>query len=308
MIINAQNIRSMEVGFQTLFNRGHDSRQPEYGLIATEVPSNTSEENYGWIGQIPQMHEWVGERVAQNLSGYTYTIKNKPFENTVCIDRDEIEDDRYNVYAPVIQGMGADAKVAPDKTVFELFHKGFTEKGFDEVPFFSTKHPVGDDKKNTYSNLGTAALSQDSFLAARQGIMSLVGDKGKTLDLVPDLLVVPPALESAAKLILEADTINGTTNITKGMAKLKVSTKLAAYPTEWFLLCTGEFMKPFILQMRRKPVFTGLTRGEDPNVFFKKQYVYGTDGRWNAGYGFPQMAFGSTGKDAGGGSGGSSGS
>lgn len=298
MIINAQNIRSMEVGFQTLFNRGHESGSPEYGLIATEVPSNTSEENYGWIGQIPQMHEWVGERVLQNLSGYTYTIRNKSFENTVSIDRDEIEDDRFNVYAPVVQGMGASAAVAPDKTVFELFHNGFKEKGFDGVSFFNASHPVGDDKKSKYSNLGTKKLSQESFLAARQGIMSLVGDKGQTLDLVPDLLVVPPALESAAKLILEADTINGTTNVTKGMAKLKVSTKLAAHPDEWFLLCTSEFLKPFILQMRRKPKFTGMTRDTDYNVFFKKKYIYGTDGRWNAGYGFPQMAFGSTGAEA----------
>lgn len=295
MIINAQNIRSMEVGFQTLFNRGHESKQPEYGLIATEVPSNTSEENYGWIGQLPQMHEWVGERVIQNLSGYTYTIKNKTFESTVSVDRDEIEDDRYNVYGPVIQGMGAQAKIAPDKTIFELFHKGFTEKGFDGKPFFSADHPVGDDKKTKYSNLGTAKLTQESFLSARQGIMSLKGDKNQTLDLVPDLLVVPPALESAAKLILEADTINGTTNITKGMAKLLTSTKLAANPSEWFLLCTNEFLKPFILQMRRKPEFTGMTKSTDPNVFYKKQYVYGTDGRWNGGYGFPQMAFGSTG-------------
>lgn len=299
MIINAQNIRSMEVGFQTAFNKGHAAKTPEYGMIATEVPSHTSEENYGWIGQLPQMREWVGERVIQNLSGYTYTIKNKSYEATVSVDRDEIEDDRYGVYAPVIQGLGAEAKVAPDKTVFSLFHDGFTKKGFDDKPFFSASHPIGDTKdKKSYSNLGTKKLTQDSFLAARQSVMSLKGDKDQTLDLIPNLLVVPPALEGQAKLILEADTIDGTTNITKGMAKLMVSTKLAAYPDEWYLLCTNEFLKPFILQMRRKPEFTGLTRGTDPNVFLKKQYIYGVDGRWNAGYGFPQMAYGSTGKDS----------
>lgn len=298
MIINSQNIRSMEVGFQTAFNKGIRSKEPEYGLVATVVNSNTSEENYGWLGQIPQMREWVGERVLKNLSAYTYTIRNKRFESTVSIDRDEVEDDRFGVYAPVVQGMGAQAKVAPDKTIFGLFHLGFTEKCFDGKPFFSDKHPVGDEKKSTYSNLGKKKLTQESFLTARSGMMSLVGDKGDTLDLIPDLLVVPPALEAKAKEILEADTINGSTNVTKGMAKYKVSTQLAAQPDEWFLLCTNEFLKPFILQMRRKPEFTGMTKGTDENVFLRNEYVYGTDGRWNGGYGFPQMAYGSSGEEA----------
>lgn len=298
MIINAANIRSMEVGFQTVFNKGFGSKESEYGLVATKVQSNTSEEKYGWMGQIPQMREWIGERVQKNLSAYDYAIRNKRFESTVTIDRDEVEDDRYGVYAPVFQNMGAQAKTAPDKTVFDLFHLGFTEKCFDGKAFFNDSHPVGDDKKNTYSNKGTKKLTQESFLAARSQMMSLVGDKGNTLNIVPNLLVVPPALEAKAKEILEADTINGTTNVTKGMAQLKVSTYLAAHPDEWFLLATNEFLKPFILQMRREPKFTAMNKDTDANVFFKNEYVYGADGRWNGGYGFPQMAFGSTGAEA----------
>ena len=34
---------------------------------------------------------------------------------------------------------------------------------------------------------------------------------------------------------------------------------------------------------------------KDPNVFYRKEYVYGVDGRANAGYGFWQMAYASKG-------------
>ena len=76
--------------------------------------------------------------------------------------------------------------------------------------------------------------------------MSIKGDKGKSLKLVPDLLVVPPALEETARLILEADQIDGTTNVLKGTAKLHVEPALAEHPEYWFLLCTNRFLKPFI--------------------------------------------------------------
>ena len=57
--------------------------------------------------------------------------------------------------------------------------------------------------------------------------MSITGDKNKPLKLVPDLLVVSPKNEMVAKKILEASLIDGTTNITQNLAKIKVATELS---------------------------------------------------------------------------------
>ena len=107
---------------------------------------------------------------------------------------------------------------------------------------------------------------------------------------MPDLLVVSPALEEMARLILEADTINGTTNVLKGTAKIHVEPMLAENPEYWFLLCTNRFLKPFIYQIRKKIKFVSLTKETDENVFMLDVFMYGADGRSNAGYGFWQMA------------------
>lgn len=67
----------------------------------------------------------------------------------------------------------------------------------------------------------------------------------------------------------------------------------------WFLLCTKKFLKPIILQIRKKIKFDMLTKDTDLNVFLQKEYLYGCDSRDNAGFGFWQMAYGSTGKTSG---------
>lgn len=85
-------------------------------------------------------------------------------------------------------------------------------------------------------------------------------------------------------------------NVLKGTAKLHVEPALAEHPEYWFLLCTNRFLKPFIYQLRKKIKFTSLTRDTDENVFMLDEYLYGADGRSNAGYGFWQMAYGSTGE------------
>ncbi len=62
--------------------------------VATLVPSEAGEESYKWLGKIPRMREWIGDRQIQNLTASDYTIKNKDFEVTVGVDRNDIEDDK----------------------------------------------------------------------------------------------------------------------------------------------------------------------------------------------------------------------
>ena len=295
MFVNQANLRGLNVTFSTAYNKAFDGVKTNYEKIATTVPSTTAETDYKWLGQLPQMKEWVGEREIQKMAAYGYSIKNKKFEMTVSVPRDDIEDDQYGVYTPLFSNMGEAAAEHPDTLVFETMKKGFTEKCYDGKPFFATDHPSGEGGKTPTSNMSHLKLSTDSYEAARTAIMSVTGDKGKSLNLVPDLLVVAPANEKMARLILKADQIEGTTNVYKDTAELLVATELADKPDAWFLLCTNKFLKPFIFQKRKPVELTALTRNNDENVFMRDEFVWGADGRSNAGYGFWQMAYGSDG-------------
>lgn len=293
MMITPQNLRGIYVGFNTIFNKALGDYKPLYPEIATVTPSTTDTETYAWLGDIPGMREWIGEREIQNLTASEYTIKNKSYEATIGIDRDVIEDDRIRLWSSNISALAQNAAKNPDKLIFRLLAEGFTSKCFDGKPFFSDAHKTGG---RTVSNMSHAKLSLDAYIAARASMMSLTNSKGEPLALVPDKLVVPPALEKEARDILVADFINGTKNTMQGTAKPLVAPQLAGHDSAWFLLCTTQPVKPLIYQERKKPKFVSKTNETDDNVFMSKQFLYGVDARGNAGYGFWQMAYGSDGK------------
>lgn len=295
MIVNQQALQGISTGFKTLFNKVFTETQTNWQKIATLSPSQTKEESYKWLGALPRLHEWIGDREIQNLTGSDYTIRNKDFEVTIGVDRNDIEDDSLGIYNPVISDVGQSAASFPDTLVFPLLKGGFANKCYDGNPFFFDKHPVG---KSKVSNKGDKALTPAAYAEAREAMMSYKDENDNSLRLVPNLLVVPPSLEGEAKKILLSEQIDGTTNIYRGTAELLVDPELAGADKAWYLLCTTKPLKPLIYQERKKPAFTALTNETDENVFMKRQYLYGVHARANAGYGFWQMAFGSTGETA----------
>lgn len=296
MILNSQAFNTLKLGFSNSFQKGFDSVKTQWDKIATVVPSATKEQNYSWIGKLQGMKEWIGERTVQHLSAHDYTIKNKDYERTIAVDRNDIDDDNYGVYTPVFQDMGQCAAEHPNKLVFKALREGFVNKCYDGMSFFSEQHKEGDI---TYSNRGSKKLTVESYQEARAMMMSLKDENGDSLCIIPDTLVVAPANEREARLILEADQIEGTSNVYKGTATLMIEPELSTEENAWYLMCTSRALKPIIYQERTKPKFTSLTNENDSNVFMKKEYLYGVDARGNIGYGFPQMAFGSTGTVAG---------
>lgn len=217
--INAANIKDAFTGFKTAFQKGLNSAsKPLWQRVATLVPSNTAQEHYGWLGSIPRLREWIGDRHINNLKNHDYSIKNKDYELTIGIDRNEFEDDTFGVHGPAMEFMGDAASSHPDELVFTLLAAGFDTECFDGQFFFDTDHPVGD---GVVSNMQAGAN--------------------------------PP----------------------------------------WFLLDTSRPLKPLIYQQRKKMNFVSMTADTDDAVFMQKKFIFGVDGRSNAGFGFWQMAFGS---------------
>lgn len=298
MIINRETLSALRVTFSAAFYKAFAETTTNYEKIATKIPSSTKLNTYGWLGDFPAMREWIGEREIQNLSEKDYNIVNKHFEMTVGVNRDDIEDDNLGLYTVKMQMMAQSAKEHPDMLVIGNLKNGFTGTCYDDRTFFAEDHKVN---HITYSNKITAKLSDKSYAAARAAMMSTKNDRGTSINIKPNLLVVPPCLETMARKILEAGLIDGTTNPWKGSAELLVDNNLSGgdYPENWFLLDTSKPLKPLIFQERSKTKFVSKVNENDDNVFFNNEYLYGADGRYNSGYGFWQMAYGSTGEVAG---------
>lgn len=142
MLINQTNLRTLYVGFRTTFQGAFAAVQPRYGVVAMTVNSTTRAEQYGWLDKFPRMREWIGDRQVMNLSQSDYTIRNRDFESTVGVDRNDIEDDNIGLYAPIVQEFGRSAATFPDELVWPLLANGWNSKCYDGQPFFDTDHPV----------------------------------------------------------------------------------------------------------------------------------------------------------------------
>ena len=141
----------------------------------------------------------------------------------------------------------------------------------------------------------TKAAALASYGAARTAVMGFTDDESRPLGLIPDLLEVPPALEAVGRTLCYADKLDDNSpNPYKGTAELFVNPRLTS-STTWFLHVTNRPIKPFILQVRKEPVFVSQTSEENDGVFMRGEYKYGAEASGAAGYGLWQLSYGSTG-------------
>ncbi|NHM25455.1 head protein [Desulfofundulus sp. TPOSR] len=289
MLLNAQNLKAAARGFRALFFESLEGVKTPYELLAMVVNSTSPEETYNWLASLPRMREWVGDRVIHALAAHGFTIKNKDWEATIEVDRNEIIFDKLNLVRPRIQMLARAAAEHYMDLIIDLLVNGFNQTCYDGQYFFDEDHIGG-------SNRTSAPLSATSYNAAYAAMMSLTDENGKPLNITPTHLVFGPALRATALEILTAERDQyGATNINRGSAEPLLLPQLAAHPTMWFLLDLSKPIKPFILQIVKQVDFVGFESLTDEVVFMKKKFLYGIDSIDNAGYGLWQLAYGSTG-------------
>ncbi|MBK0062389.1 MULTISPECIES: Mu-like prophage major head subunit gpT family protein [unclassified Acinetobacter] len=299
MNVNGTTIDAIFLSLSTAFNQTFAATPTEWQTIAMEIPSSGAYVDHRWLGAFPQMKEWIGKKNIKKLDEYEYVVKNKSYESTIEIKRDDIEDDQIGIYGIQAQNAGAAAKKHPDQLVYQAVNTVFTAKCFDGQPMVSNNHKVG---KSTVSNKGTkklstatAAAADLSYGAGRQKMMEFEDESGESLGVIPNILLVPPALETVGKKLLTAEKLDdGSINPYVGTAKLVVSTRIKN-PNYWMLLDTSKPVKPFIYQKRKAANLVKSTNPEAPNVFLEGVFYYGVEARGNAGFGFWQLIYASDG-------------
>ncbi|HHF5121607.1 Mu-like prophage major head subunit gpT family protein [Haemophilus influenzae] len=114
-----------------------------------------------------------------------------------------------------------ETKFDPSKsdTVFneDIYEWGVRARGAAGFGFWQLAHCVEKTE-----------LTAENIMDVIAKMQSLKGDGGKLLNIRPNVILVPPALEFKARQICEGELINGTTNILKGRLKVIVSPQIIA--------------------------------------------------------------------------------
>ncbi|WP_411962326.1 Mu-like prophage major head subunit gpT family protein [Escherichia sp. F1] len=220
--VTSEVLHALTTCLSAAYTRGLSGVTPQWQRIASEIPSSSASNTYGWMKDLPEIKEWVSARQMATLDGYGYTLANKTWESSIRVKREHIEDDQIGQYSIIAERYGRQTSEFPDKLCYPLLCAGFNTLCFDGQNFFDEDHPLGD---GTCSNVvGTPA-----------------SDQGEP----------------------------------------------------WFLIDDSQVLKPIIWQTRRAFKFEALDDLNSEHTFKNNEFLYGVDGRCNAGFGFWQTAVGS---------------
>lgn len=299
-VITPALLASINSAMNTAFNKGR-LIVPNYvqrlGLMV--VQSQSSEELYGWVKDLPDMEKNAAEIKWQQIALEGHKIVNDEFKAGISIARKDIEDDQYGIYSNVAARFGQQGEAQPDYELLTLLPLLFTTaKAYTGKAFFAADHKLT-DKAGAFSNLGTKKLSAANFEAGYAALRNMKQGNGQPIFTLLDpskvYLVVSPDYESTADSIVKlAKTAAGADNPNFNKAKVVVIPGLGH---KWMILDCSNMVTPIIFQDRVPLTLTAAFSETDEAVLNADEYKYKIRRRFALGTGDPRYAYGSTGAD-----------
>lgn len=220
-----------------------------------QIPRTNVEDDQ--VGLFRPMVQQAGQSAAELPDDEVFALLKKG-ESTLCYDGQYFFDTDHPCYAEV-DGTGANTQqsnlttgTASDKSTFYLLDTTNVIKPFiwqkRTAPEIETKFDPSKSDTVFMEDVyiwgvrarGAAGfgfwqlahcvkqteLTAENVMDVVAKMQALKGDGGKLLNIRPNVLLVPPALEFKARQICEAEIINGTTNVLKGRFKVMVSSQI----------------------------------------------------------------------------------
>jgi len=272
--------------------------------LAREVPSTTDTENHSWLGTVPKMVDTTGRDLeTSNLLNFSYAIQNRTWKSGFEVERSTFEDDKLNMIPPKITALGQEAARHPGELIMSLpVSNGLA---FDEVAWIADTRVIGEsaniDNNKASVGSGTTIAGFQADLAAARGLLrSFQDDKGRPMNSVGNVVMVPVGLEQLAyqSLLLNfpaaaptaAAVVPATTD---GVIRVNgYSIYVNPFLTDandWYLMAVDGSRKPFVYQTRIAPALEGVTSPNTESGVIRDRFIYSARARYNVGYGDPRL-------------------
>lgn len=222
-MIEARWAEALEPGIREWFFNGYTGRPAIGGSIYNVQASSKFEEHFRSFGGI-SVDVWDIYRSthlvpsAAYAPGYKTTITAQEFSVDFPVEKSLIEDNLYSDVINPMQALGDSAALKREMDAASVFNNSVSASflGADGVALLSNSHPNSPDSTGTQDNLDALSLTVANVETVRLKMMGFKDDRNNLAGVIPNLLLVPPALENAAKEItetpLQVDTANNTIN------------------------------------------------------------------------------------------------
>lgn len=245
MAISEQWANLLEPGLRSIFEiqrtaLAAESKVPM--LFNVQTSAKAQEHNLG-IGGFGDWKEYKGRIEYDDFEqGFKTTYTHVEFIDGFKVERKLVDDDLYNVINPRPRGLAIAGMRKREKDAASLFNNAFSGSyvGGDAVALCTASHPYSPSNATVQGNAGTTALGYDAVESTRQLMRAYKDDRGELVAVMPDTLLVPPALERTAWEIIntmnQPYTANNTGNFVASKLNRVIVWDYLTDSNNWFMI------------------------------------------------------------------------
>lgn len=312
MSVNARPVwpQLLDPSFRTIYNQTEKDFPSQLSNIFTVETSSKAYEkdtSVSGIGKMVKKAEGDAIVYESPVAGYPVIYTPETFAMGEAVTYEMYEDDQTGIIRKAPARLSWSKNRTKEQFGADILNFGFTFGGGGQALFnggdgqalFSAAHPLKDANGATQSNYTTADLDEDSLEEALVTMRATRDNKGELQMIQPTTLVVPPALEKEARILLESQQRTGTANNDinpyKGRLELIVwdflGSAAGGSDTAWFIFDKNAHGLRWINRDDR-----GL---EGPEYDFDtKTAKWSVVARWTAGFSDWRGAYGSKGDNS----------
>ena len=286
---------------------------PWIAAVSNYFPSDQAGEEYGWLGMVPQLREWIGGRNAKGLRENGMEIKNKHFEATIDILVRHLRRDKTGQAMTRIRDLAKRTISHWAKLLSIMIENGEAGVCYDSLYFFDTTHEEGisGSQSNLLSidisalpceNHGTTTQPsvEEMQLAIAQtiaAIMSFKDDQGEPMneDAEDFLIMVPNVMyyQAALNAVTTPMQVSASQTVLEGI-KQKHNIQVVQNPrltwTDSFATFRADSEVKALIRQEETAVQLKIKGEGSEYEFDNDAHQYGVDTWRNVGYGLWQMA------------------
>jgi phage major head subunit gpT-like protein len=253
----------LEPGLRKIFFETYKEKPEQYSQAFNILSSQKAIETDARLGGFSMWNEkgTLDGTEYENLTKLdTATYKHTTYSKGFQVEKELVDDEQYNQINKASKALARAARATIETKAAAVLNNAFTTTGgFDSVALVSASH-VRADGGSTSNLIGALALSEANLEVAMQLASQQVDERGLKIQMMPDTLIVPRALEYTADKILKSAQMPGTNNNDinplQGKFKVVVLDYLTS-TTNWFLV--DSTMNPLNFFWREKLSFKNET-------------------------------------------------
>lgn len=272
------------------------------GLLATTISTEDPTEDYAWLGNVPAIREFKGDRIVRSIPTEKVSLSDKTWEGTVGFDRHTIEDGKLGQVEMRIRDLAVRARQHKNRRMTDVMEAGAATVGYDGQYYFDSDHPSNKAGGSNRSNLLTQSITAATRITAAEAEIAiaqfvehftlLLDDQGEPMGMTSSGMTIvchatqwkgfaiAAGLIDPGKFGADASAVSGAY---QGLgATVLVNPYMTAEEIVYVFKADG-VIKPFIFQ-DRLPI--DLDDNLDGDQFFRSNKAeFGTRARYEVGYG-----------------------